>query len=781
MNYRSFFKHLTGRDPYPYQERLGEAEHLPEVICVPTGLGKTAAVVVAWLNQRRVRPQTAPRRLVYCLPMRVLVEQVVANVQAWLEAAAPFFVEGVPEVHILMGGSEDHSWMGHPERPALLVGTQDMLVSAALNRGYSMSRYRWPQAFGLLNSDCQWVLDETQLMGPALPTSAQLQGFRRQLGTLGAARTTWMSATLDESSLDTVDHPGPPQGREGIVLEARDRQVASQLLQAPKPLVRAPLRLDRENVKKDYARYLATHLAQAHLPGTRTLVILNSVGRAQALCEALEGLGMEPVLLHSRFRAPDRAAQQARLARPDALVVSTQVIEAGVDLSSRLLVTELAPWSSLVQRFGRCNRYGEQADPRIEWIDVDLDEGRPNLALPYEASRLEAARSRLEGLQDVGLQSLERVPAVLDADLHPVLRRKDLLDLFDTSADLSGDDLDVSIYVRGTDEADVQVYWRQGPPGQDEPGPTRDEILNLPVGSLAAFLKKARPGWVWNPLHKDWEPVSEQGRRLRPGMTVRLAAEAGGYLPDRGWVGDRSTKAVQEFRQPLPPGEAMDGDPEAEVGHWIPLHAHLDHVLAEAQRLVESFQLPAELAEAVVTAARWHDVGKSHPAFQGALVPLAPPAEQALWAKSARGTGRLNYAVEGHPRPGFRHELASALAWIATREPSPQANLVAWLIAGHHGKVRLSLRALPLERAPDEPDRLFARGVWDGEALPALPGLLAEPVRLDLSLMQLGPGSWTERMLALRDAEDLGPFRLAALEALVRAADGRASAKERER
>ncbi len=475
-------------------------------------------------------------------------------------------------------------------------------------------------------------------------------------------------------------------------------------------------------------------------------MILNSVGRAQAVCEALEGLGMEPVLLHSRFRAPDRAAQQARLARPDALVVSTQVIEAGVDLSSRLLVTELAPWSSLVQRFGRCNRYGEQADPRIEWIDVDLDEGRPNLALPYE-----------------------------------VLRRKDLLDLFDTSADLSGDDLDVSIYVRGTDEADVQVYWRQGPPGQDEPGPTRDEILNLPVGSLAAFLKKARPGWVWNPLHKDWEPVSEQGRRLRPGMTVRLAAEAGGYLPDRGWVGDRSTKAVQEFRQPLPPGEAMDGDPEAEVGHWIPLQAHLDHVLAEAQRLVESFRLPAELAEAVVTAARWHDVGKSHPAFQGALVPLAPPAEQALWAKSARGTGRLNYAVEGRPRPGFRHELASALAWIQTREQSLQGDLVAWLIAGHHGKVRLSLRALPLERAPDEPDRLFARGVWDGEALPALPGLLAEPVRLDLSLMQLGPGSWTERMLALRDAEDLGPFRLAALEALVRAADGRASAKERER
>lgn len=38
-------------------------------------------------------------------------------------------------------------------------------------------------------------------------------------------------------------------------------------------------------------------------------------------------------------------------------VVATQAVEAGVDVSARVLITELAPWSSLVQRFGRCNRY----------------------------------------------------------------------------------------------------------------------------------------------------------------------------------------------------------------------------------------------------------------------------------------------------------------------------------------------------------------------------------------------------------------------------------------
>ncbi len=80
--YREFFVTATGieKGPYPYQERLAVGEEqrsfeLPELVDVPTGLGKTAAIVLAWLWRRRfhenlkVRKAT-PRRLVYCLPMR---------------------------------------------------------------------------------------------------------------------------------------------------------------------------------------------------------------------------------------------------------------------------------------------------------------------------------------------------------------------------------------------------------------------------------------------------------------------------------------------------------------------------------------------------------------------------------------------------------------------------------------------------------------------------------------------------------------------------------------
>jgi CRISPR-associated endonuclease/helicase Cas3 len=173
----------------------------------------------------------------------------------------------------------------------------------------------------------------------------------------------------------------------------------------------------------------------------------------------------------------------------------------------------------------------------------------------------------------------------------------------------------------------------------------------------------------------------------------------------------------------------------------------------------------------LLDAARWHDAGKAHDAFQLGMRRANPQlGSEQLWAKSGVKS-RLR-----HGRSYFRHELVSALAALHHGVPFP----AAYILAAHHGRVRLGIRALPDEEFPADPSMLFALGVWQGDPLPEVDlsgGVLCSRTVLDLSPMLLGAeSSWTGR--ALEMLAEHGPFRLAYFEALLRAADARASRKE---
>ena len=183
-------------------------------------------------------------------------------------------------------------------------------------------------------------------------------------------------------------------------------------------------------------------------------------------------------LIHSRFRPQEREAwrnwlrQEAESLRKEhplgRIIVSTQVVEAGIDLSARTLISELAPWPSLVQRFGRCNRRGEFLPPdnpaQVFWVDVPTPDDKK--AAPYSKAELDAAREQIGQMTDVGLKSLtEFFDGLSESDrtkLFPfdpphVIRRKDFTDLFDTTPDLAGNDIDVLRFIRDGDDIDVQV------------------------------------------------------------------------------------------------------------------------------------------------------------------------------------------------------------------------------------------------------------------------------------------------------------------------------------
>jgi CRISPR-associated endonuclease/helicase Cas3 len=568
-------------------------------------------------------------------------------------------------------------------------------------------------------------------------------------------------------------------------------------------------------------------------------------------------------LVHSRFRPAERDGWRERFLSRDActtgadrIIVATQVVEAGVDISAGCLITELAPWPSLVQRFGRCARYG--GNGRVVVVDRGRDE---KTAAPYAADELISAWESLQHMQDVGIASLESHEESLDppvrAKLYPyvpshLLLRREFDELFDTTPDLTGADLDISRFIRSGDERDLQVFWldleASAPPPVDR-RPQRQELCAVPFLKARDWLcgvetktnrkPKLRGGmraWVWDWIDGQW--VDANRASLLPGRIVCVAAACGGYRPDRGFDPDSAT-AVPTVSLPKVPSEVhalaeSDNQQNGEnlsLNEWKTIGCHTSEVANAARDIADSLRLPAELRDVLMLAGRWHDVGKAHLAFQGAMRATDRPsrldlakAPESAWL---RPLGTYRFPDDSDARLAFRHELASALALFAVLEnyapqhpallgpwseafarmgcqatpreplspPTPSLrqildcsaetfDLLVYLVASHHGKVRVALHAAPKDQEYRDRDGrgLPIRGVREGDQLPAvvidfhaapLPvlALTLEPAALGLSTRT--GASWRERCLGLLDR--YGPAALAYLESLLRAADVRAS------
>ncbi|MBI5496579.1 MAG: CRISPR-associated helicase Cas3' [Deltaproteobacteria bacterium] len=158
------------------------------------------------------------------------------------------------------------------------------------------------------------------------------------------------------------------------------------------------------------------HAVRAHEAGKRVLWVVNTVGRCQAQVAALAArTGSRPLCYHSRFRLLDRKRRHAEVvaafktgAAP-AIAVTTQVCEMSLDLDADVLVTELAPGSSLVQRFGRANRHtkGKPAGFQAELIVY-----APEKVLPYQKEDISDAERMLAALPDEGLSQRDLAEAL---------------------------------------------------------------------------------------------------------------------------------------------------------------------------------------------------------------------------------------------------------------------------------------------------------------------------------------------------------------------------------
>ncbi|HZZ82487.1 MAG TPA: CRISPR-associated endonuclease Cas3'' [Gemmataceae bacterium] len=546
----------------------------------------------------------------------------------------------------------------------------------------------------------------------------------------------------------------------------------------------------------------------------------------------------------------------------DRIIVATQVVEAGVDISAGCLITELAPWPSLVQRFGRCARYGGAGSVLV----VDRRKNAEDAA-PYSAQELESAWETIRSLQDVGIKSIEAHERSLEEAarqrLYPytpahLLLRKEFDELFDTTPDLTGADLDISRFLRSGDDRDLQVFWLEidkDKKGEKPKKPPEDykaqrqELCAVPFLQARDWLceknksklKASKRAWMWDWLDGDWIVATREA--LLPGRVICVAADSGGYRPDCGFAAE-STDSVRPVPKPEAPGESQaleeaedQQDGEIPGEKWKTIACHTQEVVDQTRQIALDLDLPRSLQELLQLAAVWHDWGKSHPAFQNMLRRKrqdADPFKSYFLAKSkkTKPSIRARYFAgenETDERCGYRHELASALGlfalldvyapkhdallgpWLAVLQQMKQSppertlppsttpliqrllkcsaeefDLVAYLVASHHGKVRVGLHGAPKDQdyriKQGDKNGLPIRGVREGDRLPSVELVPGEPpipeVTLTLEPAKLGLSSktgisWRERYIGLMERH--GPAALAFLEAILRAADVRAS------
>ena len=779
--FEDFFKTATGKYPYPYQKALAHGK-IPDMLSAPTGAGKTEAAVLCMWLWRRLNDdsrQNTPRRLVYCLPMRTLVEQTRKRISDCIEKLN--LNENMkPSVITLMGGSVNRDYRLYPENDAIIIGTQDMLLSRALNRGYAMNPFQWPREFGLLNNDCMWIMDEIQLMHNGLATSVQLDALRHNMKTYGPHKTVWMSATIDKCWFDTVDSNTSDMSLMTMSEDDRNDPNLKKKNMAVKTLKMLNFKVSGDAYKKSDVK----KIMDLHVDGSLTLVIVNTVKRAQSIYREIKEMPGRPelLLIHSRFRVQDRKAitdelLEIRNQKKDAIVISTQVVEAGMDISARTLVTEIAPWSSMVQRFGRCNRNGDDPDATVHVIMLN-SRGYP----PYDDEDMIESTEIVKKNEGQSVSPWNIKFNGKKMIFESVIRRHDLINLFDTTPDISGGYTDISAYIRSNERSrDVHVFWKTWngihPPNYK---PTVDEICNVPIGEIK---KKNGRAYVYDHVKGSWGWISSYD--MRPGQTILLPGEYGSYTSDLGWDPD-STALVNQVHEYDENEDSVSGDSQSQVNKLITLSEHTVNVVREMNAINSRIKHDKWPADVLNDAAVLHDIGKAYYVFQNAIKDRRD--HDKIWAKCEN---MQNYEIKN-----FRHEVIGAIAIVKKAEddddPS-KAYLMAYVVASHHGKVRMSMRnvsgtvmfrgteyilGVPVDEkseipnflARDDVDPFLKISAWRDPKLIITSDIakIGKPSGYRASWIQI-----THNLLT-----KYGPFRLAYLEAILRAADSRASSKE---
>jgi CRISPR-associated endonuclease/helicase Cas3 len=509
------FRAIQCNAPFPWQERLFEQfchGTLPPALDLPTGLGKTSVMAI-WLLARALAEETnrkcIPRRLVYVVDRRAVVDQATAEAQKlrqWLDqngakadlkASLGLNKASLP-ISTLRGQHLDNrEWLADPTASAIVVGTVDMVGSRLLFSGYGLSSKMRPYHAGLLGADTLVVLDEAHLVPPfeALLKAIACDPRRDPKSEFGP-RSENGDTLVPPFRLMSLSATGreDKQADGATIFRLTDKDhedpIVQQRLHAKKSLTFS---------KVNDAKALVRELGQrAWALGTdprpaRVLVYCNNRDDgALKVKEALDERAKKDKceiaseLLVGGRRVREREALfkwlethgfvgERKEAQVPTFLIATSAGEVGVDMDADQMVCDLVEWERMVQRLGRVNRRG--GDGRATTIEVvaappakEKKDGEPwperleRLRKPIEALNGNASPAAIAALKENGSLKEALQKAQTPAPLRPPLTRA-VVDAWSmTSLEEHTGRPEIEPWLRGwveDDQPQAAVVWRR--------------------------------------------------------------------------------------------------------------------------------------------------------------------------------------------------------------------------------------------------------------------------------------------------------------------------------
>jgi len=441
--FSGWFESATGNQPFPWQCALYErftAGDPPNAVAIPTGLGKTSVVAI-WLIALATHAEKVPRRLVYVVNRRTVVDQTtteaenlgaalrkpeLADLNRRLLGLCALPCESPLAISTLRGQLADNGeWRHDPARPAVIIGTIDMIGSGLLFSRYTAGFKTRPMHAGFLGQDALLVHDEAHLE-PAF--QSLIEGIHAEQN--GRNDSTTIPRDVKPIRVMALTATTRSAGDPFSLTDGdRANQTVSKRFEAVKRLSLVPMGED------DKLEHRITERAKK-LKGA-VLVFVRSVETALRIVDSLnKGEHKDraiPLTGTMRGKERDDLVNDPRFWRfldghgapgcAPTFLVCTSAGEVGVNLSADHCVCDLSTYESMAQRFGRVNRFGKRDDSTITVFHettFDTDNKKTGALESARAATLDLLRQLpqanvSDGVYTASPAALETLPAAARA------------------------------------------------------------------------------------------------------------------------------------------------------------------------------------------------------------------------------------------------------------------------------------------------------------------------------------------------------------------------------